>query len=224
MRFQNRSDAGRQLASKLSAFAHRDDVVVLALPRGGMPVAAEVARELHAPLDVFLVRKLGVPGHSELAMGAIATGGVRVLSEDLIDQLGIPRPAVEEVAARERVELERRDRLYRGDRPLLALRDRTVILVDDGLATGASMEAAIVAVRQFQPAGVVVAAPVGAVETCRRLKTVADDVVCAAMPDPFQAVGLWYQQFDQTSDEEVIALLRHARANPVRQARAEATK
>jgi putative phosphoribosyl transferase len=157
-------------------------------------------------------------------MGAIATGGVCVLSEDLIDQLGIPRPDVEQVAAGERVELERRERLYRGDRPLPALRDRTVILVDDGLATGASMEAAIVAVRQFQPARVVVAAPVGAVETCRRLETVADDVVCAAMPDPFQAVGLWYQQFDQTSDEEVIALLRHARANPVRQPRAEATK
>jgi putative phosphoribosyl transferase len=215
MRFLNRSDAGRQLARKLSGFAHRSDVIVLALPRGGVPVAAEVARELSAPLDVFLVRKLGVPGHSELAMGAIASGGVRVLSDDLIDQLGIPSAAVEQVATREGLELERRDRLYRGDRPLPALRDRIVILVDDGLATGATMEAAIVAVRQYRPARVVIAAPVGAVETCRRLKRLADDVVCAAMPEPFQAVGLWYERFDQTSDEEVIALVRQSRGNPV---------
>jgi putative phosphoribosyl transferase len=208
MRFHNRSDAGRQLASKLSAFAHRHDVVVLALPRGGVPVAFEVARALNAPLDIFLVRKLGVPGHPELAMGAIASGGVRVLSEDIIEQLGVPRTAVEQVAVRERLELERRDRLYRGDRPPPLLRDRTVILVDDGLATGATMEAAIVAVRQYQPARVIVAAPVGATETCRRLKALADDVMCASTPEPFQAVGLWYEQFDQTSDDEVIELLR----------------
>jgi predicted phosphoribosyltransferase len=208
MRFHNRSDAGRQLASKLSAFAHRDDVVVLALPRGGVPVAFEVARALNAPLDIFLVRKLGVPGHPELAMGAIASGGVRVLSEDIIEQLGVPRTAVEQVAVRERLELERRDRLYRGERPPPLLRDRTVILVDDGLATGATMEAAIVAVRQYQPARVIVAAPVGATDTCRRLKALADDVMCASTPEPFQAVGLWYEQFDQTSDDEVIALLR----------------
>jgi putative phosphoribosyl transferase len=208
MRFHNRSDAGRQLASKLSAFAHRDDVVVLALPRGGVPVAFEVARALNAPLDIFLVRKLGVPGHPELAMGAIASGGVRVLSEDIIEQLGVPRTAVEQVAVRERLELERRDRLYRGERPPPLLRDRTVILVDDGLATGATMEAAIVAVRQYQPARVIVAAPVGATDTCRRLKALADDVMCASTPEPFQAVGLWYEQFDQTSDDEVIELLR----------------
>lgn len=208
MRFHNRSDAGRQLASKLSAFAHRDDVVVLALPRGGVPVAFEVARALNAPLDIFLVRKLGVPGHPELAMGAIASGGVRVLSEDIIEQLGVPPTAVEQVAVRERLELERRDRLYRGERPPPLLRDRTVILVDDGLATGATMEAAIVAVRQYQPARVIVAAPVGATETCRRLKALADDVICASTPEPFQAVGLWYDQFDQTSDDEVIELLR----------------
>jgi putative phosphoribosyl transferase len=208
MRFHNRSDAGRQLASKLSAFAHRDDVVVLALPRGGVPVAFEVARALNAPLDIFLVRKLGVPGHPELAMGAIASGGVRVLSEDIIEQLGVSPTAVEQVAVRERLELERRDRLYRGERPPPLLRDRTVILVDDGLATGATMEAAIVAVRQYQPARVIVAAPVGATETCRRLKALADDVICASTPEPFQAVGLWYDQFDQTSDDEVIELLR----------------
>jgi predicted phosphoribosyltransferase len=222
MRFQNRSDAGRQLASKLSPYARRNDVVVLALPRGGVPVAAEVARALGAPLDVFLVRKLGVPGHPELAMGAIATGGVRVLSDDLIDRLGIPRPAVEQVSVRERLELERRDLLYRGDRHLPELDGRTVILVDDGLATGATMEAAIVAVRQFKPAAVVVAAPVGATEACQRLSAVADAVICASMPEPFQAVGLWYQQFDQTSDEEVIALLRQGRANSGRQEHAGA--
>jgi predicted phosphoribosyltransferase len=224
MRFDNRVDAGRQLAARLSAFAHRSDVVVLALPRGGVPVASEVAHQLNAPLDVFLVRKLGVPGHSELAMGAIACGGVRILSQDLIDQLGVPPTEVERVSTRERVELERRDRLYRGGRDLPDLRGRIVILVDDGLATGATMEAAIVAVRQFQPARVVVAAPVGAAEACRRLQGIADDVVCAAMPEPFQAVGLWYEQFDQTSDEEVIALLRQGRANSVRQDHLEATK
>jgi predicted phosphoribosyltransferase len=156
------------------------------------------------------VRKLGVPGHSELAMGAIATGGVRVLSEDIIEQLGIPRTAVEQVAVRERLELDRRDRLYHGDRRLPLLRDRTVILVDDGLATGATMEAAIVAVKQYQPARVVVAAPVGAIDACQRLKTLADDVICASTPEPFQAVGLWYEQFDQTSDDEVIELLRRS--------------
>lgn len=224
MRFRNRSDAGRQLAAQLSAFAHRNDVIVLALPRGGVPVASEVARELDAPLDVFLVRKLGVPGHSELAMGAIASGGVRVLSDVLIDQLGVPRPEVERVSVRERLELERRDRLYRGDRELPDLHGRTVILVDDGLATGATMEAATVAVRQSNPARVVVAAPVGAVEACRRLKEIADDVVCASMPEPFQAVGLWYEQFDQISDEEVIALLHQGRTNPVRPDHAEAMK
>src|SRR5438874_6440071 len=194
--FRDRHHGGQVLARKLTEFASRDDVIVLALPRGGVPVAAEVARELNAPLDVFLVRKLGVPGHSELAMGAIATGGVRVLSDDLIDQLDIPRAAVEQVSVRERLELERRDRLYRGDRQLPELRGRMVILVDDGLATGATMEAAIVAARQFQPARVIVAAPVGATETCRRLSAVADEVVCASMPEPFQAVGLWYEQFD----------------------------
>jgi erythromycin esterase-like protein/predicted phosphoribosyltransferase len=210
MRFHDRADAGRKLAGRLTPFAHRHDVVVLALPRGGVPVAFEVARELKAALDLFLVRKLGVPGHPELAMGAIASGGVRVLSEDLIDELGIPRAAVEQVAVRERLELERRERLYRGDRRLPMLRDRTVILIDDGLATGSTMEAAIAAVKQYQPARVVVASPVGAPETCRRLRALADDVICLETPDQFQAVGLWYERFDQTTDEEVIDLLRRA--------------
>src|SRR5256886_1956499 len=210
MRFHDRAAAGWKLASRLTSFANRHDVVVLALPRGGVPVAFEVARALKAPLDVFLVRKLGVPGHPELAMGAIASGGVRVLSEDLIDELGIPRAAVEQVAVRERLELERRERLYRGDRRLPMLRDRTVILIDDGLATGSTMEAAIAAVKQYQPARVVVASPVGAPETCHRLHALADDVICLDTPDQFQAVGLWYERFDQTSDEEVIDLLRRA--------------
>jgi len=210
MRFHDRADAGLKLASRLTSFANRHDVVVLALPRGGVPVAFEVARALKAPLDIFLVRKLGVPGHPELAMGAIASGGVRVLSEDLIDELGIPRAAVEQVAVRERLELERRERLYRGDRRLPMLRDRTIILIDDGLATGSTMEAAIAAVKQYQPARVVVASPVGAPETCHRLHALADDVICLDTPDQFQAVGLWYERFDQTTDEEVIDLLHRA--------------
>jgi putative phosphoribosyl transferase len=212
MRFHDRTEAGRQLARLMTSYADRGDVIVLALPRGGVPVAYEVARALHAPLDVFLVRKLGVPGHSELAMGAIASGGVRVLSDDIITQLRIPQAAVEDVTARERIELDRRDRMYRDDRPPANLEGRAVILVDDGLATGATMEAAILAARQAKPARVVVAAPVGAADTCQRLAGVADEVVCAATPEPFQAVGLWYERFDQTSDEEVIELLQKAAA------------
>ena len=207
MRYRDRPDAGQQLATHLASYANRDDVVVLALPRGGVPVAFEIARALHAPLDVFLVRKLGVPGHSELAMGAIASGGVRVLSHDIIRQLGVTADEVELVTRREREELDRRDRMYRGDRPPTPLAGRTVILVDDGLATGATMEAAILAVRQSHPAQVVVAAPFGAAETCQRMRAIADDVVCAMTPEYFQAVGLWYDRFTQTSDEEVIALL-----------------
>src|SRR5262245_49899109 len=207
MRFKDRIEAGRLLAEGLAAYANRHDVIVLALPRGGVPVGYEVARALGAPLDVFLVRKLGVPGHPELAMGAIASGGVRVLSEDLISQLGIPRAAVEQVAVRERLELERRDRLYRGDRQIPQFRDRTVILVDDGLATGATMEAAVEAVRVYHPARVVVAAPVCAADSAGRLAQIADEVVCTRTPEPFQAVGLWYERFDQTSDQEVVDLL-----------------
>jgi putative phosphoribosyl transferase len=210
MNFRDRADGGRQLAGLLNAYASRPDVIVLALPRGGVPVGFEVARQLHALLDVFLVRKLGVPGHSELAMGAIASGGVRVLSDDLIRELAIPRSLVEHVAAQEQLELERRHRAYRGDRPLPLLRGRTVILVDDGLATGATMEAAVRAARLHEPARIVVAVPVGSAETCARLQGVADEVVCAAMPEPFRAVGLWYSRFDQTTDEEVVELLGRA--------------
>jgi putative phosphoribosyl transferase len=207
MRFHDRIDAGRQLASRLTTYANRHDVVVLALPRGGVPVAVEVARALGAPLDVFLVRKLGVPGHPELAMGAIAAAGVRVLSQDLIDQLGIPSALVDQVAVRERLELERRDRLYHGDRLMPILADRVVIVIDDGLATGSTMEAAVAALRAHKPSRIVVAAPVGAAETCHRLKQLADDVVCAETPVPFNAVGQWYDRFDQVDDDEVIGLL-----------------
>ncbi|MBE3064544.1 MAG: phosphoribosyltransferase [Spirochaetes bacterium] len=198
MRFRNRIDAGRQLAERLTEYAGRSDVLVLALPRGGVPVAHEVATSLGAPLDVFLVRKLGVPGHPELAMGAIAAGGVEVLSEDLIRDLRIPRALIQQVAVRERLELERRDRLFRGDRQPPNIRDRTIILVDDGLVTGATMEAAIVALRSQAPASIIVAVPVGARETCERLGRLADRVVCLATPEPFSAVGLWYEQFSQT--------------------------
>ncbi len=207
MRFRNRIDAGQRLGARLEEFAGRSDVLVLALPRGGVPVASEVARHLGVPLDVFLVRKIGVPGHPELAMGAIAEGGVEVLSDHLIRDLGIAPSAVQQVASRERLELERRDALYRGGRTRPQLANRTVILVDDGLATGSSMQAAIVALRQHGPARIIVAVPVGARETCERLARLADAVVCVTMPEPMEAVGLWYEDFSQTSDEEVTRLL-----------------
>jgi predicted phosphoribosyltransferase len=212
--FANRVDGGRQLARALAALQGRPDLMVLGLPRGGVPVAAEVARALGSPLDVFLVRKIGVPGHEELAMGAIAEGGVEVLNDRLIAELGIPAAVVNQVAARERVELERRQRVYRGDRTRPDVTGRTVIVVDDGLATGATMEAAILALRKLGPAAVIAAAPVGAGETCARLRTHADQVVCAEVPDDFGAVGEWYRDFDQTTDEEVRRLI--AAADPPR--------
>jgi putative phosphoribosyl transferase len=205
--FRDRSDAGRQLAAKLAAYADRLDVLVLALPRGGVPVGYEAARELGAPLDVFLVRKLGVPGHEELAMGAVATGGVRVLNDQIVRALGIPDYVIDAVAAWEEQELARRERLYRGDRPPPDVRGRTVILVDDGLATGATMHAAIQALREHQPARIVVAVPTASPETCERLREEVDDVICAVTPEPFYAVGLWYENFSQTTDEEVRDLL-----------------
>jgi putative phosphoribosyl transferase len=212
MRFRDRTDAGRRLAGELTQYAGRDDVIVLALPRGGVPVGAEVARALGAPLDVFLVRKLGVPGHEELAMGAIASGGVRVLNRDVLDQLRIPPQRVDAVAAQELEELARREAAYRDGRPAPDVRGKTVILVDDGLATGASMKAAVAALRGLGPARVVVAVPVGAAETCAELAPMADEVVCTATPDPFYAVGSWYADFDQTTDDEVRALLAEAHA------------
>ena len=210
MLFRDRTDAGRQLAAQLLKYADAPDVLVLALPRGGVPVAYEVARALDAPLDVFVVRKLGLPGHEELAMGAIATGGVRVLNEDVVQTLRIRDEEIDAVAAAEQQELERREQFYRGDRPPPEVAGRTVILVDDGLATGSTMRAAIAALRQQHPARIIVAVPVGSPDTCGEFQEVADDVVCARTPDPFYAVGLWYGDFAQISDEEVHALLEHA--------------
>jgi predicted phosphoribosyltransferase len=210
--FRNRRDAGRVLAAYLAHYANRPDVLVLALPRGGVPVAYEVANALGAPLDVFLVRKLGVPGHEELAMGAVATGAVRVLNERVVGGLGIPDDVIDAVVAREEQELRRRERLYRGDRLPPDVRGRTVILVDDGLATGATMLAAVRALRQQQPARIVVAVPAGSPDTCAQLRSESDDVVCAITPEPFSAVGRWYEDFAQTSDDEVRALLARSTA------------
>lgn len=207
IRYADRREAGAVLAGRLADFAGRADVVVLGLPRGGVPVAWEVADALKAPLDVFIVRKLGLPGHPEYAMGAIASGGVRVLNDDLLRQLHLPTSAIEAVARAEQAELERREGMYRGARQAIPLEGRTVILVDDGLATGSTMRAAVLAVRRLLPSQIIVAAPVGSREACRSLNEVADDVVCALVPEPFQAVGLWYDHFEQTSDEEVRRLV-----------------
>jgi putative phosphoribosyl transferase len=208
--FRDRAEAGRALARVLSHYAGRDDVIVLALPRGGVPVAAEVAKELRAPLDVFLVRKLGVPGHEELAMGAIASGGVLVLEEGVLRWLGISEEQVQRALTRELDELRRREAAYRNGRPLPDLKGKTVILVDDGLATGASMQAAARAVRRHQPARIVIAVPVASRATCDQFRDDVDEVVCAVTPEPFYAVGNWYEEFSQTSDEEVRELLERA--------------
>ena len=219
--FRDRSEAGRFLADKLSEYTDRRDVIVLGLPRGGIPVAYEVAQKLHAPLDVFTVRKLGVPGHEELAMGAIASGGVRVLNHDVLSYIRIPDEEIDRVAANELRELERRERLYRGARPPLEVRDLIVIVVDDGLATGSTMRAAVKALRQKGPKQIVVAAPVGARETCDSFKDEVDVVcVCALTPEPFQAVGLWYVNFEQTTDDEVRTLLTRALPGDQRKAAA----
>ncbi len=206
VRFRDRRDAGRALAAELAHYAGRPDVVVLGLPRGGVPVAYEVARALHAPLDVFVVRKLGYPGQEELAMGAIASGGIRVLNPRVARD--VSSEAIEAVAQRELSELERRERQYRGVRRPLEVRGRTVIVVDDGLATGSSMLAAVAALRRREPARIVVAVPVAAQLTCEVLGSHAEEVVCAATPEPFLAVGLWYEDFSQTTDEEIETLLR----------------
>ncbi|HEX8201614.1 MAG TPA: phosphoribosyltransferase [Isosphaeraceae bacterium] len=209
-RFRDRREAGRVLAEGLAEYAGRPDVLVLALPRGGVPVGFEVARALGAPLDAFLVRKLGVPGHEELALGAIASGGVRLLNDDVVRRLQIPPEVIDAVAAAQGEELERRQRAYRGDRPAPPVRDRVGILVDDGLATGASMRAAVAALRRQGPARIVVAVPVAARSTCAELRGEVDRVVCARTPEPFRAVGLWYEDFSQTTDEEVRDLLAQA--------------
>lgn len=205
--FTNRAEAGELLAARFTKLADRDDVIVLALPRGGVPVGYEVARSLRVPLDVVVVRKLGVPGHEELAMGAIASGGVRLLNHEVVDALGIPGALIDQVARRESAELERRERLYRGNRPPVSLTNKTVILIDDGLATGSTMRAAATAIRRQEPAQIIVAVPVGAPSTCEEMRDVADDVVCLRTPDPFVAVGLWYRDFSETSDAEVRELL-----------------
>ena len=208
MPFHDRAEAGRFLAGKLATYAHRPDVIVLGLPRGGVPVAAEVAHALGAPLDVFLVRKLGVPGREELAMGAIASGGVRVVNTSVIDAFNIPESVIDAKVIEEGAELTRRERLYRDARPPLDLAGRTVILVDDGLATGATMRAAIAAVRLLQPTSVVVAVPVAAPPIADDIRALADDFACVVTPEGFRAVGLWYQDFSPTTDDEVRALLR----------------
>jgi putative phosphoribosyl transferase len=208
--FRDRAEAGRRLAEKLVKYAGRPDVLVLALPRGGVPVAFEVAQALEAPLDVFVVRKLGLPGHEELAMGAIASGGTWVLNDDVVQALSVPDHVIWPVAARELQELARREQLYRGDRPPLDVRGRTVILVDDGLATGSTMRAAVAALRQLEPDRIVVAVPTAAPSTCGELSLEVDEFVCCIMPDPFYAVGVWYEDFAQTTDEEVRDLLERA--------------
>src|SRR5438552_12002260 len=208
--FANREEAGRQLAEKVDKYSGRDDVIVLGLPRGGVPVAYEVAKRLRAPLDVFIVRKLGVPGFEELAAGAIASGGVRVLNEEVMRAIPYADEAIEAVTVRETAELERREQIYRQGRPPPELRDRVVILVDDGLATGATMRAAVKALRQRGAAKIVVAVPVGPPDTCREFEDEADEVICASAPEFFQAVGQYYEDFSQTSDEEVRELLARA--------------
>lgn len=210
MQFKDRAAAGQFLAGKLAAYANRADVLVLALPRGGVPVGFEIAKTLNVPLDVFVVRKLGVPEQRELAMGAIASGGVRVLNEDIVRSLRISETVIEQVAVKEQLELKRRERLYRGNRPFPTLHERTVIVVDDGLATGATMRAAVMALQQYKPGKIIIAVPVSAPETCKEFEAKVDEMVCGATLSPFYSVGLWYKDFPQTTDEEVHDLLEKA--------------
>jgi putative phosphoribosyl transferase len=217
VRFSDRTQAGLLLAGKLANYANREDVVVLGIPRGGVPVAFQVAKALSVPLDVFICRKLGVPSQEELALGAVATGGVRVLNEDIVGLLGIPQERIEQIAAAEQRELERRERTYRGNRPPLQVRGKTVILVDDGVATGSSMLAVITALRELEPARIVVAVPVAPLSTIERLKQEADEVICVDTPQEFYAIGQFYEDFSQTTDEEVCDLLQEAEHPAVRQ-------
>jgi len=210
MIFQNRAEAGQQLASHLEKYANRDDVIVLGVPRGGVPVAFEVARTLNVPLDIFVLRKLGVPGHEEFAFGAIGSGGVRVLDKEVVKSIGLSDLVVEMVTRTERAELARREGIYRGGRPALDVRGKTVILVDDGIATGSSLRAGVRALRQMKPAAIVIAAPVAPRSTVNRLRHEVDEVVCAAIPERFYGVGQFYHDFSQVPDEEVNALLDSA--------------
>jgi predicted phosphoribosyltransferase len=214
MRFRNRIEAGQQLAKRLTKYADRPDVLVLALPRGGVPVGYEVAQALNAPLDVFVVRKLGVPGHEELAMGAIASGGVRVLNGEVVESLRIPDEVIDAAAARELRELERRERAYRDDRPPPEVQGRTVVLVDDGIATGSTMKAAIEALRQLEANRVVVAVPTAALSTAREMRSDVDELVAVMTPADFLGVGQWYEDFSQTKDEEVRDLLERSSRLP----------
>ena len=209
-RFRDRTEAGRILAARLKAYGGRRDVVVFGLPRGGVVVAYEIAEALGAPLDVFVVRKLGVPGHAELAFGAIASGGARVLNDEVVEAAAISAQTIEQVTQEQEKELARRERLYRGDRPSPELRGRTVVLVDDGLATGATMRAAVAALRQAEPARIVVAVPTGAPSSCARLVGEVDELLCERTPDPFYAVGLWYEDFSEVTDDDVRELLERA--------------
>ncbi|AKB53521.1 MULTISPECIES: phosphoribosyltransferase [Methanosarcina] len=214
--FEDRVDAGKKLAKELSKYANRSDVLILALPRGGVPVAFEVAKELNVKMDVFIVRKLGVPGNEELAMGAISSDNVLVLNEDIVKSFQIPERVINMVAENELKELKRRERTYRGDRPKPEISGSTVILVDDGLATGATMRAAASAIKTKNPAKIVVAVPTGAPDTCEIFKKEVDEVICMATPEPFYGVGAWYGNFSQTTDEDVCELLDKARALPAR--------
>jgi putative phosphoribosyl transferase len=208
--FKNRVDAGKKLAKELSKYANRSDVLILALPRGGVPVAFEVAKKLNVKMDVFIVRKLGVPGNEELAMGAIASDNIIVLNEDVVRSFHISKQVIDSVAAKELRELERRERTYRGNRPKLNIGDSTVILIDDGLATGATMRAAAAAVKTKNPAKTVIAVPTGAPDTCSYFEEQVDEVICVTTPEPFYGVGAWYEDFGQTTDEEVCELLGKA--------------
>jgi putative phosphoribosyl transferase len=217
--YKNRSEAGRELANALQPYANRPDVLVLGLPRGGVPVAYRVAKSLNAPMDLMLVRKLGLPGHEELAMGAIATGGIRVLNAEVLQGSGISEAQIEQVAAVELQELRRRERIYRDDRPIPEVHDRCVILIDDGLATGATMQAAIAALRQQKPSEILVAIPVAPPDTVASLQQQADAVICPAMPEPFFGVGVWYADFAQVTDAEVRELLGEIWHSPPEQER-----
>lgn len=207
MKFHDRKEAGLILAEQLKEYSHQSNVIVLALPRGGVPVAYEIAKALAVPLDVFIVRKLGVPGHEELAMGAIASGGTPIFNEDIVQSLRLKQSAIDSVLQSEQKELQRREKLYRGNKPPLALEDKTIILVDDGMATGATMRAAIQALELHKPATIIVAVPVAALSTYEELSPLVNKIICPLKPRQFYAVGLWYEQFTQTSDSEVIELM-----------------